>query len=503
MVLAASGGGGSCGEVMLRVSAALADPECESLRLERQVGGAEEWTTALEGATPPVTTLAQQAPLMAYRFRLVVVGAAGRSPPSAPTDLVLTDGFHSALLAPPEVSAISARSYAISWAAHTSSCHPDLTYTLQMRRSSATATAPAAAPVGGAGGGTYAPAAAGAEDVADAAEWRTVRERVGRATVELGGVACPEGCAFRYRAEGLRGWARFSQPSASVPTPSVAALPTGGERLACRVDRSLYPPAADAREVAALYAADLASVLEVEPGLLLVHDAGQEAGVVVIDLTPAPADLGAVTPSAQLPRLRQLVLHATAAFSRAVRATREIRRMRMPVGTPETLLAESELRAAAVHSPGATTITLLIILLGVALSPVLLVALRRYRAPGAQHMRLDDLRQLPPDAEALSDSLPVVFTVRPDDAALVGSEETEWECRLSLDSVHSMPKLRRELREACRALVGVDVADLVEIWWVTAEDHLVPVGPRTLLMDLKMEARALRVTARLGASDAT
>ena len=66
-----------------------------------------------------------------------------------------------------------------------------------------------------------------------------------------------------------------------------------------------------------------------------------------------------------------------------------------------------------------------------------------------------------------------------------------------MHSIHSMPKLRRELREACEALVGVGVTEMAEICWVTAADDLVTVGPRTLLMDIKTEAQALRVVPRL------
>ena len=67
----------------------------------------------------------------------------------------------------------------------------------------------------------------------------------------------------------------------------------------------------------------------------------------LIDLLPeAAGDLGSLTPSAQLARLRELVLHATHASSRALRATTELMRIRPPNGAAEALLSASEITAA-------------------------------------------------------------------------------------------------------------------------------------------------------------
>jgi len=103
---------------------------------------------------------------------------------------------HLRLLEPPEVSALSSTSFAISWADHAlaSDCRPDVTYAVQMRRAHPSRT--------------FAVQTEG-ED----AEWVTVKASVSRPTVELSEGKCPEGCAFRYRPNSISGWTLWSTPS--------------------------------------------------------------------------------------------------------------------------------------------------------------------------------------------------------------------------------------------------------------------------------------------------
>ena len=60
--------------------------------------------------------------------------------------------------------------------------------------------------------------------------------------------------------------------------------------------------------------------------------------------------------------------------------------------------------------------------------------------------------------------------------------------------IHSMLKLRRELADACALATRLPVAEIAELSYLDERDEEVTVGPRTLLMDVKAEARLLRAT---------
>lgn len=184
--------------------------------------GSQQWHTVLEGARPGVVTIGGLDAAAAYAFRLVLVhagqsaGASATSPPSLPSPPLLTDARHLRLLEPLEASAISSSSYALSWLhAARSTCITEHTYSVQMRRAA-----------GNAGGGI---AATGSD------EWTTVRKSATGAAIEVTGVACPTGCSFRYRTEGIRGWSLYSQPTQYVPTHALSAIPAGAERLEPRL----------------------------------------------------------------------------------------------------------------------------------------------------------------------------------------------------------------------------------------------------------------------------
>jgi len=48
---------------------------------------------------------------------------------------------------------------------------------------------------------------------------------------------CPEGCSFRTRTSGLRGWSRPSRASTPVVTAALPPLPPGAARLQLRLLR--------------------------------------------------------------------------------------------------------------------------------------------------------------------------------------------------------------------------------------------------------------------------
>ena len=205
------------------------------------------------------------APMVAHRFRLIAVGAGGRSAASEPSEPALTDAVHSKLLEPPSVSATSTSSFALSWLGRASPCRStQLSYTLQVRR----------------GHGA---------DAARAA-WLPVQTGVPRAALALEETPCPEGCAFRYAATNVPGWSAFSRASEPVRTHALAPLPPGPRassspsrrRASCQ--RST-PPLAD------LVASELAASLGVpehgSPRARRAAARSRRRSPVVIDLLPA------------------------------------------------------------------------------------------------------------------------------------------------------------------------------------------------------------------------
>ena len=432
-------------------------------------GGA--WSTALQGVAPPVVTVGNLEDAASYHLRLVVSNAHGQSAPSEPSDALLTDGSHVQLLEPPDVSAISSSSYAVSWVDRVSQCRKELTYSVQMRRQDASG--------------------------ADEAGWTTVRSAVARPTVEVTDTACPQGCAFRYRAEGIRGWSSFSHASQYLPTHSLAAIPVGGERLQCRIRADIYP-AADVQATAELYVSELAAALDLPSAQISVREA-REGGVVVLDLAPGTGDLAALAPSAQLARLRDLVLHASRGSSRSLQATIELQRMRPPSGSPEMMLSEAEVTAArGAQGLLASPVLLVAGAIGGALVLGLLLLRREYsgfgKVSGDDYVHPGSSFGASAHAQAVVVELPVRFTLSPQDAAVVGTGETEYESKLQMAGITSMLKLRRELREACALVTGLSVVEIAELAYVDEHDDEVTVGPRTLLMDVKAEAQLLKAT---------
>jgi len=293
------------------------------------------WRVAIEGALPPVVTVSSLEPMTAYIFRLRLVSNHAKSNPSDPSAVSLAGGIHLRLLEAPEVSALSSISFAISWADHalTSICYPDVTYAVQLRRAHTSRTF-AVKTAGGA-----------VKTSGEEAEWVTVKASVSRPAVELSEGSCPEGCAFRYRPNGISGWSLWSAPSLPTATLAVAAGMRGSERLRCRVNVALYP-AAGAQATAELYAMELAAALKIDAALLTVRDT-RDTDLFILEFLPSSeADLAVAPPSAQLHRVRQLVLHASAASSRALRATLELTKLRPPHDSAETLLSEAEVRRA-------------------------------------------------------------------------------------------------------------------------------------------------------------
>ena len=170
------------------------------------------------------------------------------------------------------------------------------------------------------------------------------------------------------------------QPASTATSSSSgskrASLPIGSERLQVRLEPSLYTQSDlvscgsnPSRCRAELYASELATALELPTGLLVVHDAsppdpttatathasdaGPDLGPIVLDLLPDPSqafgDLGSLTPKAQLEKLKSLILKATHASSRSLRATVEILRLRESAGgvaISEPFLTEGEVNSA-------------------------------------------------------------------------------------------------------------------------------------------------------------
>jgi len=91
---------------------------------------------------------------------------------------------------------------------------------------------------------------------------------------------------------------------------------------------------------------ELAAALKVDAALLTVRDARDKDLFVLEFLPSSGADLAVATPSAQLRRVKQLVLHASAASSRALRATLQLTRLHPPHDSAEILLTEAEVRRA-------------------------------------------------------------------------------------------------------------------------------------------------------------
>jgi hypothetical protein len=119
----------------------------------------------------------------------------------------------------------------------------------------------------------------------------------------------------------------------------------GAELLRLLLDGALYPPQPTGSRDSA-FTADLAAALEIDAALLSVRDSTDD-GHILLDLLPAHnADLGSLSPSSQLQRLRELVLHASPSSSKALRATIEVQRITRPYGIAEVVLSRLDIAAA-------------------------------------------------------------------------------------------------------------------------------------------------------------
>ena len=140
-------------------------------------------------------------------------------------------------------------------------------------------------------------------------------------------------------------------PAAPLARAGVAALaiPPGVERLRATFDATYYAPLRGAAAAEA-YAAELTSVLDVPSHLMVLRKARDDGAAVVFDLLPehGTTDLGQLSPSAQVARLKQLVMStARATSSRAVRATVDLWRLDVPqIGDAAPIATASEVTAA-------------------------------------------------------------------------------------------------------------------------------------------------------------
>ena len=331
----------------------------------------EAWLSALKGVRGETAEVKGLAPMVAHRFRLIAVGAGGRSAASEPSEPALTDAVHSKLLEPPSVSATSTSSFALSWLGKASPCRASqLSYALQMRRGHGTAAASAA--------------------------WLTEKTSLPRAALALDETPCAEGCAFRYSATNVAGWSVYSRPSEPVRTHALAPLPPGAARLLVALSSTSELPTLDATPLADLVASELAASLGVPEQRVAAREArrgAKQAALtqVVIDLLPATDGAGAggkaESSEALVGRLKTLVLTQVhpGVLTRALRAIGEISRLdadgHATVLVPSRELAAARKAAAQRDTTSGRALTFALLLVAVAIGG--LVCSRNARKGGA------------------------------------------------------------------------------------------------------------------------
>ena len=258
----------------------------------------------LEDAYPPIVRLTRLNPSVAYRARIATNSLSGRGAASDLTPPLLTDAFHASLVDPPVVRATSSASYDVSWwRSHAPRCRPrTLTYRVQVHAQCAAPTASAAGSMDG---------------------WDTVAVGLTRPMVTLADMkACGDGCAFRYRADGLVGWDSYSKASDCVRTIAPPPLALDAIRLLFRVDAALYPQEERALASAQTFRADFAAALALPAGAVELREA-RGGGVLLLDVTPSPNS----SSSAELVRIRQLVLRGARRSARPSMAIIELHRL--------------------------------------------------------------------------------------------------------------------------------------------------------------------------------
>ena len=250
---------GGCGIVQLRLpEAGHSCRAAQTLAVEYREAGAAAWTAWAHPQQTPGQVVALElsprpAPLL-FEFRLRGANRYGESEWSKPSAAVLLGGGGAAdLLEPPRARALSSSSLALEWSvpAGVSACQLRLTWRVEMRRRHG-ASADADADADGGEG--------------DADGWQPVASGLLEPRLEVQQLLCPEGCSFRTRTSGLRGWSRPSRASTPVATAALSPLPPGAARLQLRLLRIRDGGGGAA---AARWAADLASRLGVPAAQLV------------------------------------------------------------------------------------------------------------------------------------------------------------------------------------------------------------------------------------------
>ena len=262
---------GGCGIVQLRLpEAGHSCRAAQTLAVEYREAGASAWAAWAHPQQTPGQVVALElsprpAPLL-FEFRLRGANRYGESEWSKPSPAVLLGGGGAAdLLEPPRARALSSSSLALEWSvpAGASACQLRLTWRVEMRRRHSARASAGAGADAGASADTDADADGGE---GDADGWQPVASGLLEPRLEVQQLLCPEGCSFRTRTSGLRGWSRPSRASAPLATAALSPLPPGAARLQLRLLRIRDGGGGAA---AARWAADLASQLGVPAAQLV------------------------------------------------------------------------------------------------------------------------------------------------------------------------------------------------------------------------------------------
>ena len=189
-----------------------------SLELQVQPPDSTGWhkaaataATAADGS--PLLVATDLDPYLGYSLRLVARNSMGYSATAPVKQLITADGTK-LLLRPPDVRVLSSSAFRLGWRGNAGHCRPDLRWQLELKR--------------GGGGKNGVSAINGTRAAADAGAWSVVASRIAGESFDAVGLACPEGCSFRLRAQGVEGVALVSAPSEPLATTRLPALPTAG-----------------------------------------------------------------------------------------------------------------------------------------------------------------------------------------------------------------------------------------------------------------------------------
>ncbi|KAL1510581.1 hypothetical protein AB1Y20_006882 [Prymnesium parvum] len=218
-------------------------------------GEAEEALVEARGGGGGEVVVAGLRRLAAYRVRTLASNAAGRAASRGFAGPFAVGMLHAHLRGRPEAEPTSSRSVRLRWAAIAGQCHAggDVRWRVACRR----------------GGGAWEELAGGVAGPA----W-------------VAPVECAAGCAFRV-APRLAGWAQWSEASAPVSTPPLAAAAGGAARVALRLDAT--PAQLFLSRRLPQLQAELSAALGLPAARLRVAEAVplHEAWEVVLDVLPA------------------------------------------------------------------------------------------------------------------------------------------------------------------------------------------------------------------------